>query len=65
MAKRTEVVYTRRSIRVLPTNSLDRPFHYEAVLVVAGTEALLTALDCVELGEMLVEIGRSKGPTND
>lgn len=55
-----KTVYTRRAIRVLPTNNLDRPFAYEAVLVVNETEALLTASDCVELGEMLVEIGRSK-----
>lgn len=54
-------IYTRKAIRVLPTNTLDRPFAYEAVLVIDKTEALLTASDCTELGEMLVEIGRSKG----
>lgn len=55
-----KVVYTGRSVEVLPTNDLDRPFHYEAVLKISDTEALLTADDCTALGEMLVAVGRAK-----
>ena len=55
-----KTIWTRRAVRVEPTNHLDRPFHYEAVLVVNETECLLTADDCVELGDMLLSIGQSK-----
>lgn len=54
------VIWTRRAVRVLPTNNLDRLFAYEAVLVVDKSEALLTAADCRELGEMLTAIGTAK-----
>lgn len=54
-------VFTRSAIEVKSTNDLDRPFHYEAVLIINNkTEAMLTAEDCIELGEMLVAIGTSK-----
>lgn len=56
----SKTVWTRRAIKIEPTNSLDRPFAYEAVLIIDKTEALLTAAECVELGEMLIAIGESK-----
>ena len=58
----SKTIWTRRAIKVEPTNSLDRPFAYEAVLIIDQTEALLSAAECVELGEMLVAIGQSKIP---
>ena len=55
------VIHTARSVSLLPTNGLDRPFHYEAVLKVADkAEVLLTAADCLTLGESLISIGHSK-----
>lgn len=60
MRKPPKVIYTMNSVSIEPTNTLDRPFAYEAVLIVGDTECLLSAQDCLVLGEQLVAIAESK-----